>query len=248
MIQTEQLLSELRLQGELLAHAAGHAELQAAIPSCPGWTVASTMVHTNRVHRWATWILSGADSADFSYEQPELALVESEYRAGLLRLLAALQDAPATLDVQTLWPATSARLFWARRQAHETAIHRVDVELAAGYGVTDFEPDFAADGVDELLMEMSPNAFSTADLDESFTVALTPIDANLSWTLQVSSAAVTARRGADDQADLSVFGLASDMYRWVWNRAGDHEVSLRGNLTLADLWHSNFHVRSRRRE
>ena len=41
--------------------------------------------------------------------------------------------------------------FWARRQAHETAIHRVDAELAHG-AVTPFDADFAADGVDELIM------------------------------------------------------------------------------------------------
>ena len=41
---------------------------------------------------------------------------------------------------------------WARRQAHETAIHRVDGESALGaLSGTPFEPSFGADGVDELL-------------------------------------------------------------------------------------------------
>ena len=43
-----------------------------------------------------------------------------------------LRSAPADLDCFTFLPAESARHFWARRQAHETAIHRVDAENAAG--------------------------------------------------------------------------------------------------------------------
>jgi hypothetical protein len=51
---------------------------------------------------------------------------------------------------------------------------------------------------------------------------------------------------AVDNADLAVFGLASDLYRWVWNRAGDDDVSLRGDLALADRWRQDFTVRARR--
>src|SRR5690606_39584907 len=40
---------------------------------------------------------------------------------------------------------------WARRQAHEAAIHRIDVELAAGAEPTTFDTAFATDGADEAL-------------------------------------------------------------------------------------------------
>ena len=46
--------------------------------------------------------------------------------------------------------------FWARRQAHETAVHRYDAQSAAPGGppapAGAFDPAFAADGVDELIM------------------------------------------------------------------------------------------------
>src|SRR6204780_1534249 len=47
--------------------------------------------------------------------------------------------------------APSPLAFWARRQAHEPAIHRADAESAAG-DVTPFPAVFAADGIDELLV------------------------------------------------------------------------------------------------
>lgn len=50
------------------------------------------------------------------------------------------------------WAATLA--FWARWQADETAIHRADAELASGQVIA-FAPEFAADGVDELVIGFS---------------------------------------------------------------------------------------------
>ena len=242
---TEQLLDELRQQGELLVTSASRAGLQQPVPSCPGWTVARALGHTARVYRWAAWIVRGGDSAAFSYDRPKDEDLEADFRAGLADVLQALRKAPDNLQVHTLFPAPSAKVFWARRQAHETAIHRVDVELAAGYGVTEFDVEFAADGIDELLTGMLGGAFSDAGVTAPRTVSITPLDINQAWTVRIAPGSVASRAGADDGADLSVFGMASELYQWVWNRLPDHEVSLRGDLTLADLWHQNFRVGAR---
>ena len=62
-----------------------------------------------------------------------------------------LATADPALECATFMAAPSALAFWARRQAHETAIHRADAESASGV-VPDYAPDFAADGIDELIM------------------------------------------------------------------------------------------------
>lgn len=245
-MDTDRLLGELRLQGELLADTAGRTDPATVVPSCPGWTVGRTQSHLCRVHRMASWVLGGGTLEEFDYPRPEQAKLDGEYRAGLAELLDVLGSARDTLQAYTFWPAKSARLFWARRQAHETAVHRVDVQLAAGYGVNDFDPDFAADGIDELLIGMAAGAFSRTGLDGPRSIAITPLDANISWTVRVTPAQVGVVREAVGNADLSVFGLSSDLYRWVWNRAGDDEVSLRGDVTLADLWRSNFTISTNR--
>jgi hypothetical protein len=46
---------------------------------------------------------------------------------------------------------------WARRQAHETAIHRFDAESATS-SVSGFDPTFASDGIGEILTAMAPRA------------------------------------------------------------------------------------------
>jgi uncharacterized protein (TIGR03083 family) len=246
-MDVERLLAELLQQGESLDRAAGLADPQAPVPSCPGWTVTAAVQHLTRVHRRVTAIVRGQDPAaaieGFRPEPPELAGI---YRDGLTGLVQALREAPDDLQARTLWPTDSAKHFWARRQAHETAIHRVDVELAAGYGVAEFAPDFAVDGLDELVMGMGAGRFAGAGLDRPRTIVLTPIDANECWTVRLGSSGSVPEREPADNPDLGIYGLASDLYRWAWNRADDSEVSLRGELALADLWHRDFVVRARR--
>jgi uncharacterized protein (TIGR03083 family) len=51
--------------------------------------------------------------------------------------------------------------FWARRRAHEAAVHLADAQLAAGRDV-DLAPEVAADGVDEWLARIAAGPGGTA--------------------------------------------------------------------------------------
>ena len=94
------------------------------------------------------------------------------FRTGHAGLVSALETAAPDLACWTFLPgAASALAFWARRQVHETTVHRIDVQLAAaaagdwgsrrpgqpGPGGARPARDpvpaaLAADGIDELLM------------------------------------------------------------------------------------------------
>ena len=241
-MRVEQYLERILDDGEQLARAAEYAGPAATVPSCPGWTVAAAVGHLAKVHRWAAWQVAGGSAEDFSYQRPAPEELLDFFRDGLGRLVDVLASASDRQPMRTLWAAPSPRLFWARRQAHETAIHRVDLQLAAGYGVTAIEPDFAADGIDELVTGILPTRLGPLDLPEGRTVLLEPIDANASWTVRLLPDGPQAVREASAQADLSVFAPAAELYRWAWNRAGDDEVSLHGRLSLADWWHQQLRV------
>jgi hypothetical protein len=68
------------------------------------------------------------------------------FREGHTRLVHTLVSAPPDLDCFTFLAAPSPLAMWARRQAHETAMHRVDAE-SPGSTITKFHPAFAADVV-----------------------------------------------------------------------------------------------------
>ncbi len=232
-MDVDRFLEELHGHGVALARSADHTSMETPIPSCPGWTVGRLLGHLAKVQRWSAHAVRTGSPEGFEFQRPEPDRLISYFLSGLDELVAAIGEAPEDRPIWTLWPVRSPRLYWARRQAHEVAIHRVDIELAVGYGVSEFEPDFAADGIDELLMGLLPLG-ATAPAARS--VVVEPLDRNVSWTVQVGPAGVEARREASPQADLSLFGLSSELYRWVWNRAGDDEVSLRGDVLVADWW------------
>jgi uncharacterized protein (TIGR03083 family) len=197
------------------------------------------------VHHRGLFVVQGGDRSDFDFPRPDDAELFEVFSAGLSSLVAALKSAPADLDVWTPLPGETAQLGWARREAHETAIHAVDAELAADTGVNEFDADFAADGIDELLVLMAPDRFSTEGITGPRTITLTPIDANQAWTVRLSPTGVETVLYAQDDSDLTVFAMASDLYRWAWNRAGDDQVSLSGDLTLADVWRRNCRISAR---
>ena len=146
-------LRSIRADGET-ALAAARDNLGAAVPSTPGWTVGDVIAHLGQVHRQKTHIVREL-MAD---EEPDFAMFAVPEGVGLLEWFAeGLHDLTSVLSVTD--PATKVHTwhapdqsvgFWIRRMAHETLIHRVDVELGNG-DHTPVDPRLGADGVDEIL-------------------------------------------------------------------------------------------------
>ncbi len=240
-------IGALRREGDLLAAAAERAGMGAAVPSCPGWAVRDLLKHTGYVHRWATDIVtralarpSGAASeAEILSQGPGDAGLPGWFREGHAALVRALGEAPADLDCWAFLGAPSPLAFWARRQAHETAIHRADAEQAAasagpaagtgqpaeaGPGAEAgpvFEPAFAADGVDELIMGFLARNIrrgSWPGLDGSLAIhAADGPEGGADWLVAGGPAAPGVSRGTG-QAGCAITGPASDLYLALWNR------------------------------
>lgn len=244
-MHVDEFLRHLESDAAALERSARVAGLDATVPSCPRWDVRRLLQHTTKVHHFARWVVQGHDRADFELDTPPDDALFDVYGSGVAGLVTALRSAKDDLAVWTMVPGIPAREFWARRQAHETTIHRIDAELAAGFGVTELAPDYAADGLAELLSQLLPGRVKPDSIPRTFRVSVTPLDANASWTVTASPAGVSSYEHATDDADLAVFGMAADLYRWAWNRAGDDEVSLRGDVTLADVWREAFTVGTR---
>lgn len=238
-------LDQLAADAVRLRRAADWAGLETAVPSCPGWNLRRLVQHTTKVHHWVSWLLAGKPEDEFVFPSPRDGELLEVFSAGAAKLIVDIRSASPSVNVRTLYPAESGRDFWARRQAHETAIHRADAELAAGYGVTAFDPQFAADGLAELLEDFGPVRVDTRELDRTFSVTFTPIDVNAAWTVSVGPGRFETVRQARDDSDLTVFGMTSDLYRWAWNRAGDDEVSLRGDVELSDVWRRTCAISAR---
>ncbi|ULR48683.1 maleylpyruvate isomerase family mycothiol-dependent enzyme [Streptomyces deccanensis] len=248
-METAEHITALDEEGRLLATAARKAGTDAEVPTCPSWRVRDLLRHTGAVHRWATaFVAEGHPSPRPPADAPEdldgdalLTWFEDGHR----RLVDTLRAAPADLDCWSFLPAPSPLAFWARRQAHETAVHRVDAESALGDApglpVPDFGTslgvDFAVDGVDELLLGFHARPKSRVRTATPRVLRVRATDTDAAWTVRLSAEPPVAERADGSRApaaDCEIAGPAPQLYLALWNRLPFPAVD--GDPTLAELW------------
>jgi len=157
--------------------------------------------------------------------------------------VSALRDA-GTAKVwafNTISPAS----FWARRQAHETMVHRVDAEMAAGVEPL-LAPAAAADAIDEWLEIMAGPRYGRPD---ARLTALPPgktlhihastmegADAG-EWLVRHAGDGISVQR-EHAKADVAVSGPADQLLLVLLRRlpAGDPAITVYGDASLLAGW------------
>jgi uncharacterized protein (TIGR03083 family) len=247
LVDTAVHLDQLDQHGVALADAAERAGLGVAVPSCPRWDVRDLLAHIGMVHRWAaTHVHEGkaafADGASPQFPAPTDGVV-AWYREGHAALVATLHTAPDDLDAMTfLADPGPPRSFWARRQAHETAIHHADVAGAAG-SKPDFARDFALDGIAELLEGFYGRRSGALRADPPVRIRIAPGDADLSWLIELSPDDRTITRDGTGEADATLRGTAAALYCVLWNRPGAFDLD--GDERALEVWRETARVRWR---
>lgn len=240
-------------QGQLLLLAAETADLDVPVPTCPEWRLRDLLRHTGGVHRWATAHVAGRRTAALP-ENEEPAVMDTWptdaydrdgllawFRDGHTTLVHALGNADPELNCWRFLPAASGTAFWARRQAHETAIHRADVELTAGLA-TPVDTWFAADGVDEVLRGFFGRRNTRLSASPPLTLALVPTDADAGWHVTIGPDRVDTTDPNFATASCTVRGTASDLYLLMWNRTDWSRLHVEGNGSVLQYWHDHARV------
>lgn len=213
---------------DALVEHAGTAGLDRRTVTAPDWTVRELVAHLGMVHRWATAVVSGGrrvDPAVFEAEGLSSQDPLGWLRSGVQTLTDVLEGAPEELDVRTfLADAPPPRLFWARRQCHETTMHAVDALSAALERMPRAEDtwigrDLAVDGLDELLTGFLPRRHSRLRSETPTTVAVRPDDDPAGWLVHLSDEPPVTERVADGPADLVLAAPAASLYLALWNRS-----------------------------
>ena len=215
------------------------AGLDAPVPTCPDWTVLDLVAHQGMVHRWAASHLRGEP-----VEPPEPLEREGRESAdplgwfddGATALLQAVVDAPDDLDALVfLEDAPAPRLFWTRRQCHETTIHAVDA-LGARLGrparsdETWIRPAVALDGIDELLVGFVTRRREGSSPRSPTRLLVSPDGSEVAWLVDLAPGrpVSTLRVGATSleaaTADHTLTGDPVDLYLRLWSRSGAEPV------------------------
>jgi uncharacterized protein (TIGR03083 family) len=249
-------IDALRRQGGLLADAAERAGLDASVPPCSPWRVKDLLRHTGYIHRWAArhitecpdQIIDGPPEADILLGgAPDPGLLDW-FRAGHAALVDTLTTADPAVKCATFIAAPSALAFWARRQAHETAIHRADAESAAG-ATPEYPADFAADGIDELIMGFGQRRKYQPGADGGGRLRIVTSDSGDAWSIEARVGRLHPHRdtGADAPKDAgcTLRGPASGLYLYLWNRADAPRanITVTGDPALLEAWQGSVRVR-----
>ena len=217
-------------------------ESDARVPSCPDWTVDDLLRHVGIVQRWATEQVAERRtervwSNDVETPDDRDALLDwvREASAGLV---AVLRATPPETPMWT-FPGMGEARFWSRRQAQEIALHRIDMQLAAGGGdgATDpIDSDLAADGIDEFLEAVVPNRLRDRMIGHGETFHFHRTDGDGEWLVRLTPTGPEVER-AHAKGDLAVRGGASDLLLVLRNRGRIEAVEVFGDAALLDRWH-----------
>lgn len=241
LLDFPRLLECLAAEHGLLRRAAA-GRLTAAVPSCPGWTVADLVDHVAMIYLHKVECMRlGHRPADWpppDTGQDPLTTLDQEFRR-LSDEFASRRPGDAAF---TFYPPDQTVGFWIRRMALETAVHRVDAELAVGAAdaVTPIDADLADDGIDEVLRiflgwatgttgDLPEAAPMLAEADGRAVAVRTP---GVRFLVRPAADGVRVDAAAGDDADASVTGEPSDVLRWLWHRADDEAVQIGGDPAL----------------
>jgi uncharacterized protein (TIGR03083 family) len=222
--------------------AATAVDSDARVPSCPDWTADDLLRHVGIVQRWATGQVAERRTErvwtdDVATPDDRDGLLDW-VREGSAGLVAALRATPPETAMWT-FPGVGEARFWSRRQAHEIALHRVDMQLARPGADGASEPidsDFACDGIDEFLEVIAPFRLRDRLVGEGETFHFHRTDGDGEWLVRLTPNGPEIER-AHAKGDVAVRGGASDLLLVLRNRAGLDAVEVFGDGALLARWH-----------
>lgn len=250
-METGRHIDALERAGLDLVDAVAKAGLGAGVPTCPEWTVRELVQHVGYVHRWAASYVRDARVDMLTDDEEERVVgpmpadadLVGWFQDGHVALVAALRAAPADLRCWHFLPGTSPLEFWARRQAHETVIHRADLQGAVG-SPAGVDRELGVDGIDELLMGFyASRGGRRLRSDEPRTLAVRAADSADAWSVRMGPDGADITRGAPDKADCTLLGPAGELYLALWNRRAADDLHVDGDESVLDLWRDRATIR-----
>jgi hypothetical protein len=237
-------LEVMRREAELLAMSAIGQPPHKGVPACPGLNLGETVRHVGSGCRSALeWIRLGREPRDGEWQDyPEQGEDPLEFmRSGAEAVLAVLGAHDESEPCATWWPDRQNYGFWRRRLAHETTLHRMDVQGAAAMEVSAVTDEVAIDGVDEVLtlwLGYKLDVLGVRGARDSL-VAI-QVGEHL-WLTRCGPQGASAWRVVDPEdahvADAQVSAGPMTMYRWLWGRLPDRMVEVIGDHdAIAQLW------------
>lgn len=243
MTDFDRLLDRLGVEAELLASTVETADqlaLESFVPGCPGLTLEETARHVGSMQRMVwQWMRSGERPTQWRRDPAPGQTLAEFVRAGTAALLTELAAHDPDEPCSTWWPAEQNYGFWRRRMAHETTVHRVDVQGAAGVPLGEMPPvpeDIALDGIDEVLTLWFVYRLSTLGVVGTRRRLVAVRTGGREWFAYAGPLGTSAEP-VNAEPEAVVSGPPMLVYLWLWGRVPDRRIEPEGDQdAIAQLW------------
>lgn len=200
------------------------------VPTCPDWRLADLVYHLYEVqygwHRVTAERRQGFEGLELPARPDDSALLDvvAGEHVGYAAMLAGF---PADTPIWT-WAGTESFAWLARRMAQETAVHRIDAELAAGLAAAPIDASLASDGIDEFLWYFGNMA--RGEWEGSVHLHCTDVEGE--WLVVPDGAHFGVTR-EHAKGDCAIRGPAHDILMALWRRAPLDACEVVGDTALA---------------
>jgi len=239
-------LGALRAEGDAFrAAVAGAPDLAAPVPTCPDWSIAELTNHLANVYNRTRRLLSAAtpgrpEDWDTPRTPGQAEEVVSQWTDEFVELLAALDAVDPEQPTWNWAPQAKKAVFWHRRMAHETAVHRWDAQMAATGLAEPIEAKLASDGITEVLDTWLPAGRRRGSIERSGMIALHATDLDQVWYVRLRGAGValldtdTLLDSDDHHERATASGSASDGLLALYGRISYEALTVGGDLALLE--------------
>lgn len=224
--------------------AAYERDPSARVPWSDRWTVGTVARHVAGTHRVVGDVVRGRPTSDFglfaTLNPPEKDApgFSAWFADGTAHMLEQLASAPSDDRCWTWYRSDQSVGFWQRRMAHETLIHRWDVQSAIGEEVDPIDSVVAADGIDEYLDVFVSSSRAGAGAPAGPTIGIECTDVDAAWTLHLPEPGKSSMLRRLASADVTLRANAAELLLFVWGRLAVSEAGeiVEGSSELADGW------------
>lgn len=228
-----ELVAAVRREGEATLAAAKQGDVP--VPTCGDWTMSDLLRHVAEVYTWVAHIVTERVT-----ERPprEPAPDDVDPVELLGDRLDELVSAFSTTEAQTpVWNWSSepgVAAFWARRMAHESAIHRNDAQRAHGVAQP-IDAELAHDGMDELIDVIIPRVIERDELTlPTMSVSFVATDEG-DWHVQLGEDGLQ-RLDVAKEPTVTARGTASALLLAAYGRVPWEILDVDGDAECLQTW------------